>query len=50
MSNAGFSQVTILPLHPVADSPPLATDPSPAENFVNRAFFGDQDYAVIGYK
>jgi O-antigen chain-terminating methyltransferase len=50
MANAGFSRVAVLPLHPVADSPPPAGTASPAENFVNRAFFGDQDYAVIGHK
>ena len=50
MSNAGFSRVAALPLHPVESPPQLDANALPLEQFVNQIFFGEQDYAVIGYK
>jgi O-antigen chain-terminating methyltransferase len=46
----GFSDVTTRPLHPDNDSLPEDSASPELRNFLNRLFFGDQDYAVIGRK
>ena len=50
MTNAGFRRVTILPLHPDSAAFPSDEGERPVDRFVNHMFFGEQDYAVIGYK
>jgi O-antigen chain-terminating methyltransferase len=45
---AGFSSVTILPLHPSTASV-LAEESEVAQRF-NEYFYGPMDYAIVGYK
>ena len=48
--NRGFCQVKTLPLHPYPDTYKIKGDGSQLEDRFNRYFYGEQDYAVIGFK
>lgn len=44
----GLERVSIVPLHPVEKAPPEPDDPLAA--VVHAAFFGPQDYAIVGHR
>jgi O-antigen chain-terminating methyltransferase len=46
----GLRSVEVLPLHPFPDSFRLEENSCPAARLVNDAFFGPQDYGLIGWK
>jgi O-antigen chain-terminating methyltransferase len=50
MTAVGFKNVELLPLHPDKHALPLGENAAPVEQFINRMFFGEQDYAVIARK
>lgn len=50
MTTAGFNRVSVLPLHPAQTSLPTDKESEPVERLVNQMFFGEQDYAVVGWK
>ena len=48
LQSVGFSDVVARPLNPDKDSLPENVASPELRNFLNRLFFGEQDYAVIG--
>ena len=50
LQSVGFSDVVTRPLNPDKDSLSKKAATSELRNFLNRLFFGEQDYAVIGKK
>ena len=50
LQSVGFSDVVARPLNPDKDSLPENAASPELRNFLNRLFFGEQDYAVIGKK
>ena len=53
VSTHGFGDVEVRPLHPAATPPELPAGQhagAPVQDLVERALFGPQDYAVLGYK
>jgi len=50
LQSVGFSDVVARPLNPDKDSLPENVASPELRNFLNRLFFGEQDYAVIGKK
>jgi O-antigen chain-terminating methyltransferase len=50
LKSVGFSNVVARPLNPGKDSLPENAASPELRNFLNRSFFGEQDYAVIGKK
>jgi len=50
LQSVGFSDVVARPLNPDKDSLPENAASPELRNFLNRLFFGEQDYAVIGNK
>ena len=50
LQSVGFSDVVARPLNPDKDSLPENGAYPELRNFLNRLFFGEQDYAVIGKK
>jgi SAM-dependent methyltransferase len=50
LQSVGFSDVVTRPLNPDKDSLPENAASPELRNFLNRLFFGEQDYAVIGKK
>jgi SAM-dependent methyltransferase len=50
LQSVGFSDVVARPLNPDKDSLPKNAASPELRNFLNRLFFGEQDYAVIGKK
>ncbi|HEY9502494.1 MAG TPA: class I SAM-dependent methyltransferase, partial [Pyrinomonadaceae bacterium] len=50
LQSVGFSDVVARPLNPDKDSLPENAVSPELRNFLNRLFFGERDYAVIGKK
>jgi O-antigen chain-terminating methyltransferase len=50
LRSAGFADVVIRPLHPDKDARLKDGEAAELRDFLNRLFFGDQDYAVLGRK
>jgi O-antigen chain-terminating methyltransferase len=50
LRSVGFTGVIIRPLHPDKNALLKGDEAPELRNFLNRLFFGDQDYAVIGRK
>jgi SAM-dependent methyltransferase len=50
LQSVGFSDIVTRPLNPDKDSLPENAASPELRNFLNRLFFGEQDYAVIGKK
>lgn len=50
LAHRGFADVEILPLHPRHDAPAHEGALNPLDSEVTRRLFGEQDYAVIGYR
>lgn len=50
LQSVGFSGVVARPLNPDKDSLPENAASPELRNFLNRLFFGEQDYAVMGKK
>jgi SAM-dependent methyltransferase len=50
LQSVGFSDVVARPLNPDKDSLPENAASPELRNFLNRLFFGERDYAVIGKK
>jgi O-antigen chain-terminating methyltransferase len=50
LRSVGFADVVIRPLHPDKDSLLNDGEAPKLRGFINRLFFGDQDYAVLGRK
>jgi SAM-dependent methyltransferase len=50
VSHRGFEDVELLRLHPRHDAPVPDVHARPLDREVEQRFFGEQDYAVVGYK